>query len=523
MTLNLTAILVMGLAAVVYGALVPGRWRGWAVLLGSVVALFWLQAPLAPRYADFLLPCATLAIGVAGWWLSRPPRRAFMAPAPGQLGDVGDGNGANTDLGNRANANDIPISRVYVRDDWLTLLIVLTAILGLALFRYVDADWRLTASRPPSPLFVAVTALEIGLLFVALALILRRLPHRTVLTGAILAFVALFVAAKWPPATAFIAGWWRGLTGQDVALAAPSDLAWLGFSYVAFRIIHTLRDRQTGILPDMSLRAYLSYIIFAPAVVAGPIDRAERLLKDYLDLPLLHAFDPARWGLGLWRIGEGLFKKFVIADTLAQGLSLTPALAGQTENAGALWLLLFGYGLRLYFDFGGYTDVAIGLGILFGIRLPENFDRPYTRSNITAFWQSWHITLSSWARFYIFTPLSRALLRRQQGAPLLTPTTILLTSHLATMLVIGLWHGISWNFFIWGLWHAVALFVHKQWSDRTRRWYRGLQARPGLRRAWAVTGWGITILFVMLGWVWFLMPNVAGALAVFSGLFGISR
>ena len=153
MTLNLWAILVIGLAAVVYAALVPGRWRGWAILLGSVVALFWLQAPLAPRYADFLLPCATIAIGVAGWWLSRPPRRAFMAPAPGQPIDRDDQTGGQ----------EFTISRVYVRDDWLTLLIILTLILGLALFRYVGVDFRLTASRPPSPLFVAVTALEVGL------------------------------------------------------------------------------------------------------------------------------------------------------------------------------------------------------------------------------------------------------------------------------------------------------------------------------------------------------------------------
>lgn len=512
MTLGLAAILVFGLAAVVYEAIIPGRWRGWALLLGSVVALFWLQAPLAPRYADFFLPSATVAIAVAGWWLSRPPRRAFMSPAPSPSEGQPPTNG------------DIAVTRTYVRDDWLTLLVVLTTILGMALFRYVDADFRLTASRPPSPLFVAITALEVGLVFAALALILRRLPQRPVLTGAIAALAALFVVVKYPPATAAVAGWWRGLTGQDVALAAPSDLAWLGFSYVTFRIIHTLRDRQTNILPDLSLRAYLNYIIFAPALIAGPIDRAERFLGDYLALPAQRAYDPARWGLGLWRIGEGLFKKFVIADLLAQGLSLTPSLAEQTNSTAALWLLLFGYGLRLYFDFGGYTDIAIGLGILFGIRLPENFDRPYTRTNITTFWQSWHITLSNWARFYIFTPLSRALLRRRRpgASPLLTPTTIVLTSHLATMCVIGLWHGISWNFLIWGVWHAIGLFIHKQWSDRTRPWYRRLQARQWPRRAWALTTWALTILYVMLGWVWFLMPTTDAALQTYAKLFTVS-
>jgi alginate O-acetyltransferase complex protein AlgI len=514
MTLNLPAILVFVVAAVLYAALVPGRWRLWAVLLGSVVAVFWLQAPLAPRWADFLLPAATVALGVAGWWLSRPPNRAFLSPAPIPQDKQPPPPGED----------EVSLPSTYIRDDWLTLVVVTAVILALSLFRYAGADFRLTASRPPSPLFVGVTALEVGLVFAALALILRRLPHRAVLTGAIVAFIALFVAVKWPPATATVAGWWRGLTGQDVSLAAPDDLAWLGFSYVAFRIIHTLRDRQTGLLPDLALPEYLSYVLFAPAFVAGPIDRAERFAGDYLRLPARRGFDPARWGLGLWRIGEGLFKKFVIADTLAQGLSLTPALAESAGSAPALWLLLFGYGLRLYFDFGGYSDIAIGLGILFGIRLPENFNRPYARSNITAFWQSWHITLSNWARFYVFAPLSRELLRRRPGAsPLLTPTTIVLTSHLATMLVIGLWHGITWNFAIWGVWHAAGLFIHKQWSDRTRAWYRGLQARPWPRRGWAVAGWALTILFVMLGWVWFLLPTPGLAVETLGRLVGIGN
>ena len=344
MTLDLVAIAVMVVAALLFSALVPGRWRGWALLLGSVVALFWLQAPLAPRFADFLLPAATVALTVAGWWLSRPAQRALLAPvAPAEAYPP----------------SGPPPSRVYVRDDWLTLLVVGAVILLLSLFRYTG-DFRLTASRPPSPLFVNLTIIEVGLLFAALALVLRRLPQRAVLSGAIVAVVALFVALKWPPATTLLAAGWRGWAGQDVTLAAPTDLAWLGFSYVAFRLIHTLRDRQTGLLPDLSLRAYLSYVLFAPAIVAGPIDRAERFAGDYAALPALSGLDAARWGLGLWRIGQGLFKKFVIADVLAGGLSLTPALAEQTTSPGALWLLLFGYGLRLYFDFGGYSDIAIG-------------------------------------------------------------------------------------------------------------------------------------------------------------------
>jgi alginate O-acetyltransferase complex protein AlgI len=216
----------------------------------------------------------------------------------------------------------------------------------------------------------------------------------------------------------------------------------------------------------------------------------------------------------------GLFKKFVIADSLAQGVSLTVTNAAQVENTAGLWLLLYGYALRLFFDFSGYSDIAIGLGILFGVRLPENFDYPYLRPNLTAFWQSWHITLSSWARFYVFTPLSRWLLRRP-GRP--SPVIIVLISQLATMIVIGLWHGVTPNFIVWGVWHGVGLFAHKQWSDRTRGWYRRLSERPLLKRAWTVLAWFLTFHYVVLGWVWFLLPDTAQAVGVFGRLFGFGR
>ena len=192
-------------------------------------------------------------------------------------------------------------------------------------------------------------------------------------------------------------------------------------------------------------------------------------------VPNMVGLDSKRYWHGGQRIFVGMFKKFVIADALAQGMSLTPLNATQATSPGGLWLLLYGYAFRLLFDFSGYTDIAIGLGLLFGIKLPENFNRPYLTTNITKFWQSWHITLGNWVRFYVFSPLSRSLLRRK---PRPSPTFIVFVSQLTTMIVIGLWHGVSWNFFIWGVWHGVALFVHKMWSDRTRKWYRGLKDKP---------------------------------------------
>jgi alginate O-acetyltransferase complex protein AlgI len=208
----------------------------------------------------------------------------------------------------------------------------------------------------------------------------------------------------------------------------------------------------------------------------------------------------------------------VIADFLAQGLSLTAANAAQADSAAALWLLLYGYALRLFFDFAGYTDIAIGIGLLFGIHLPENFNRPYLKSTITAFWQSWHITLSDWMRFYVFSPLSRWLLTRSWRP---SSTLIVLLAQTTTMVVIGLWHGITWNFFLWGLWHGLALFAHKQWSDRTRKWYRGLSRWPRRKRAWTFFSWFLTFNYVTLGWVWFALPSVSLSLRTFAKLFAI--
>ena len=120
-------------------------------------------------------------------------------------------------------------------------------------------------------------------------------------------------------------------------------------------------------------------------------------------------------------------------------------------------------------------------------------------------WQSWHATLSAWARAYVFSPLSRAMIKRKWN-----PVLNVLIAQLATMIVIGLWHGIALNFLVWGIWHGVGLFVHKQWSDRTRSWYRGLADKPAQKRAWTAFSWFITFHYVVIGWVWFVLPFSQG-------------
>jgi len=484
MGLGLETILVFALFALLYAGLIRGRARRWALLGASALAVFWLQPWLPLRYADFILPSLTLVLTIAGWWVTRK-RGEEVQPVR--------------------------------REDWAALGVVMAAALLMGMNRFLAPDLRLTPSRPPGPpLWLTIIAIA-ALILTLIAWQLRRGRQKALLLGGVFLILALFVVLKTPALTEALARWWRGLTGQDQTLASAGDLRWLGFSYVSFRLIHTLRDRQSGLLPELGLAEYVTYVVFFPAFIAGPIDRAERFQKDWLALPDMQGVSAARLGEGAMRILTGMFKKFVIADTLAMGMALTPALAQQTHHALALWGLLYGYAFRLYFDFAGYTDIAIGVGLMLGVRLPENFKRPYLSQDITSFWQRWHITLSNWVRFYLFSPLTRALLRRK---PRPSPTLILFLGLMATMIAIGLWHGISWTFFVWGAWHGLGLFIHKQWSDRTRKWYRELAKHPWRKRAWSVMAWFLTFQFVALGWVWFLLPDLSLATRTFLRLFG---
>ena len=482
MSLDLRAILIFSTAAVLYAAWLPARARAWTLLVVSVIAIYWLQPALPIRFSDYVLPTATLLITVATWWLTRQPDDTAH------------------------------------REDLVTLTVIAALVIAMSFMRFVSADFRLTASRPPDPLSVILALVVVGAILAGMARLSRgRNQHQMLIIG-ILLIAGLFIVLKTELLAAVASRVWRGLTGQDMSLGSMADLNWLGFSYVAFRLIHTLRDRQTGILPAMSLREYVTYVIFFPAYTAGPIDRAERFAEDLRTLPSMAGLDAARFAEGLTRIVIGLFRKFVIADSLAQGMSLTAANAAQIHSTLWLWILLYGYALRLYFDFAGYSDIAIGIGILFGIRLPENFNRPYLKTTITAFWQSWHITLSNWARFYVFSPLSRWWLTRQHKP---SSTLIVLSAQVATMLAIGLWHGVTVNFVIWGLWHGLALFAHKQWSDRTRKWYRGLNDKLWRKRAWTAVTWFVTFQYVVLGWVWFALPDTVHAAQTLARLFGM--
>jgi len=475
-TLTLLHLLVFALALVLVSLVRRPALRKALLLSASVLAVYWLQPLLPIRHLDFWLATAALTLAVVVWAAARP---------------------ADTSL----------------RPDLPAAALVAALVLGVALTRYLGPVCCLTPSRPPEigQVLLALAAAA-GLVFVAR----RRLGQPFFVGAAGFLLIALLVVLKTPSLALAAATALRALSGQSTATAAALDLRWLGFSYLAFRLLHILRDHAAGRLPAVPLQDFMIYAFFFPAYTAGPIDRLPRFVGD---LNRDFTLNQSSLLSGGSRLALGLFKKFVLADSLAL-IALSAANAGQIDRPLWGWVLLYAFSWRIYFDFSGYTDLAIGLGLLAGIRLPENFDRPYLKPNLTAFWNSWHITLAQWFRAYYFNPLTRAL--RSRPRPI-SADLILFFVQVTTMLLIGLWHGVTWNFAIWGAWHGLGLFVHNRWINWMRPRSAGLASRPRLKQA---LEWGsvlLTFQFVSLGWVWFALPDPALALRTFAALFGWIR
>jgi alginate O-acetyltransferase complex protein AlgI len=232
-----------------------------------------------------------------------------------------------------------------------------------------------------------------------------------------------------------------------------------------------------------SILAHMASVSFFPTMLAGPITRVPDLVKQFERDPKL---DPADGGRAFFLIGLGLLKKFLIADYLAENLVNrvfdTPDLYSGFEVLTAV----FAYSLQLYYDFSGYTDIARGAGQLFGVKLPINFDRPYLSMDIAEFWRRWHITFSNWLRDYIFYSLPG---KRSKAMPYI--------NLVVTMLLGGLWHGVSWNFAIWGLLHGSALAFVRGWQTWRGRWKPPV---PWYKQAPAIA---VTYLFVCFTWIFF--------------------
>jgi alginate O-acetyltransferase complex protein AlgI len=279
----------------------------------------------------------------------------------------------------------------------------------------------------------------------------------------------------------------------------------IGISFFTFQQIAYLVDVMRGAKVERDIVSYTLFVSFFPHLIAGPlVHHAEMIPQFKRDRTGRSAVLAAR---GLAIFAAGLFKKVVIADNLAQFVSPVFAhldVGGDVTTPWA-WLATLSYSLQIYFDFSGYSDMAIGLALLFGIRLPVNFRSPYQATSIIEFWRRWHITLSRFLRDYLYIPLGGNRFGEQRRY----------VNLLVTMLLGGLWHGAAWNFLIWGGLHGLYLCINHLWLA----WRGKLVSATGV----AATGlcWAITFLSVVVAWVFFRARTVAGAWQMLRSLFGM--
>ncbi|MDJ0947806.1 MAG: MBOAT family O-acyltransferase [Alphaproteobacteria bacterium] len=271
----------------------------------------------------------------------------------------------------------------------------------------------------------------------------------------------------------------------------------LGISFFTFQALTYVIDIHRGDAPVQRRIDHVAlYISMFPQLVAGPIVRYSSIARRLVDRTVTRD----DFSAGVQRFVIGLGKKVLIADTLAGPADAVFALPPDQLTTPVAWLGLACYTLQLYFDFSGYSDMAIGLGRMFGFRFPENFRYPYISRSVREFWRRWHISLSTWFRDYVYLPMGGGRVGH-----------IRVFGNLLTVFVLcGLWHGASWNFVIWGLHHGLFLGL-----ERTRfgDW---LAVQPGPLRH------GYALAVVMLGWVWFRADTLPAALGYFQALSGAS-
>ncbi|ACA18541.1 membrane bound O-acyl transferase MBOAT family protein [Methylobacterium sp. 4-46] len=343
------------------------------------------------------------------------------------------------------------------------------------------------------PRFVPLLAGSIGLNW----LVARRAGPgggRRAIPAAIVANLALLALFKY-------AGWLTDLANlvPGLDLTRPSLALPLGISFFTFHHIMYLVDLRAGRAPPVDLTRYALYLAFFPQVLAGPLVRWSEILHQFDAPPSAGPEAAPRLARGLMLLCLGLAKKVFLGDPLAAYANpvFEAAAQGQAVAVAQAWQATLAFTFQIYFDFSGYTDMALGLALLFGIVLPQNFDAPYRATSLRDFWRRWHMTLSRFLRDYLYVPLggNRRGLAVQLGALL------------ATMTLGGLWHGAGLTFVAWGAAHGLGLGAGLLWR----------------RAGWpmpALLGWALTFGFVTLTWVLFRAPSFDAAVAIYKGLAG---
>ncbi len=316
--------------------------------------------------------------------------------------------------------------------------------------------------------------------------------RKLLVTISVVMNVGLLIAAKYVP---FLLANYTSLTGKT----AP-EWHWtlpLSLSFYVFQALtYTIDIYRGDAKGTRSYLAHLTAVSFFPTALAGPITRVQSLVDQ---MEKRKPLEPADGGKALFLIGLGLIKKLLIADYLSTNFVTRvfdfPALYTGTETLVAV----YAYALQLYYDFSGYTDIAIGSALLLGLKLPVNFNRPYAAENIADFWRRWHISLSNWLRDYLYFSLPG---KRSKIMPYVNLTL--------TMVIGGLWHGASWTFVAWGAMHGLGLAITRLWQS-----YVGTAKVSGVRRYVGIVA---TFHFVAFAWVFFRASSFENAMAIFGRL-----
>jgi alginate O-acetyltransferase complex protein AlgI len=346
----------------------------------------------------------------------------------------------------------------------------LLLVLGIASLSYV-AGWGATSAAAP---------------------LLRLWWVRIGVAGnlAILAWFkyAYFIAGSYNDALARL--------GADSAggITLPEIVLPIGLSFLVFQSISYILDVARGDAPRAArLIDFLAFSSLFPQLIAGPILRYKYLAHQFQH----RTHSLALFTAGVRRFITGLAMKILIADSVAPLTDRMFALAHPT--LAEAWLGAGAYAIQLFFDFAGYSAMAIGLGLMLGFRFAENFDAPYTSRSITEFWRRWHISLSTWLRDYLYVPLGG----NREGAFKTYRNLVL------TMVLGGLWHGANWTFLLWGVWHGGLMAVERALGAKTRRsvWPKAI-------------AWPLTMVLVLIGWVMFRAETVGHAAQVYAGMVG---
>lgn len=272
----------------------------------------------------------------------------------------------------------------------------------------------------------------------------------------------------------------------------------LAISFFTFQKFAYITDSYRGETKGYDFLDFTLFVTFFPQLIAGPIVHHKKMMPQFEDEAKKH-FNPDNFLKGTYLFLMGLIKKIAIADTFAI-LANAGYGSAHTLSFADSWITSISYAVQLYFDFSGYSDMALGAALLFNIELPINFNSPYKSVNIQDFWRRWHITLGNFLREYIYIPLGG---NRKKEINTLTNLVI-------TFLVGGIWHGANWTFLIWGLMHGLALVVHRLWQ------------RTGIAIN-NVVGIIMTFLFVNFAWVFFRATSFSDAMVVIKSMLGLGQ